>query len=107
HASRTASVKRVPVNGKLPQASSTISYSNYPNPYLYSVESSDGLHPVNGAATFLRYADTNISAGILYQGDGYRSVSIGFPLETIWDEKSLTGIIDTALNYILYDTEGI
>ena len=107
HASRTASVKRVPVNGKLPQASSTISYSNYPNPYLYSVESSDGLHPVNGAATFLRYADTNISAGILYQGDGYRSVAIGFPLETIWDEKNLSSIIDTALNYILYDTEGI
>lgn len=70
----------------------------YPNPYgfsgkfnfntklnekVYAVENADGLVPADkDAFTIFRYADNNISAGVAYKG-AYRTVSLGFPVETL------------------------
>ena len=49
---------------------------------IYSVEHPDGIAPASPAATpILRYRDTDITAGVAFQGTGWRAVSLGFPLE--------------------------
>ena len=49
---------------------------------IYSVEHPDGIAPASASAfPILRYRDTDVTAGIAYQGSGYRAVTLGFPLE--------------------------
>lgn len=71
------------------------------NEKCYCVESPDGITPVSArtGSTFLRYSDTDISAGVCYEGQGYRAVSIGFPIETLKDEKNIDNIIKTTLDF--------
>lgn len=67
---------------------------------FYRVESPDGLVPAGKQAqTIFRYRDNNISAGVAFQADGYKAVSLGFPLESILDEGDRKSIIDAALAY--------
>ena len=70
------------------------------NPYLYSVESVDGIAPAGkNAETIMKYSDTGISAATAYQGDGYRAVCIGFPIETFTQDESLDRIISFTIQY--------
>ena len=46
-----------------------------------------------------RYRDTGISAGVAYDGEGYRTVCIGFPIETVKDMKEIGHIFDYCLEY--------
>jgi hypothetical protein len=71
------------------------------NEECYSVENPDAISPVSAktGSTFLRYSDTDMSAGVCYEGDGYKAVSIGFPLETLKDEKNIDYIIKTTLEF--------
>lgn len=50
----------------------------------YTVESADALAPTKGAFPVLRYAENNRAAGIAWMGD-YRTLTLGFPFETITD----------------------
>jgi hypothetical protein len=65
------------------------------------VEAPDGLAPVSAktGSTFIRYSDTEISAGVCYEGKGYKAVSIGFPIETLKEEKNIDNIINTTLEF--------
>ena len=66
---------------------------------LYCVESPDGLMPVgDGASTIFRYAENNISAGVAYQGD-YKTVILGFPVETIETQEEINCLIDEIANF--------
>ncbi len=66
---------------------------------LYCVESPDGLMPVgDGACTIFRYAENNISAGVAYQGD-YKTVVLGFPVETIETQEEINCLIDEIANF--------
>ena len=100
YASRTGQVwtmkcPRMDVSG-IPQ----MSFRHVLNEYAYSVETPDGLVPASGrASTILRYRDTNISAGICYEGAGYRTVVIGFPIETLTDEDHIRKIITASLDF--------
>ena len=77
-----------------------IAFYQRPNDYIYNVETPDGLLPVSGnASSFLRYVDTGISAGVRFDGNGYRAVSIGFPLETIRDGGDLSALLGSIMNY--------
>lgn len=59
-------------------------FATAPNPEIYCVEAPDGIVPANSSSrTFLRYKDTGISAGTVYEGNGYKAVCIGFPIETV------------------------
>ncbi len=65
----------------------------------YRVESPDGLIPANSkATTILRYCDSNVQAGVLYNADNYKCISIGFPIETIEGEETARDILGTALD---------
>ena len=60
---------------------------------IYAVESPDALTPAgDGAYTVFRYAENNISAGVAYQGD-YKTVSLGFPVETLETQQQLDCLI--------------
>ena len=95
HASRRAEVRGVRNN--------LAEFGNYcffnePNSLCYSVESPDGLVPASGKGkTVLRYADTGISAGVCYEGYGYRTVCLGFPIETL--KEKIDEIITITLEF--------
>lgn len=76
------------------------SFDNKPNEKIYCVESSDGLIPQGDDAwTIYRYKDSNISAGVAYDGDNYKSVSLGFPIETLKNREQIDRIVSDILDF--------
>ena len=70
------------------------------NPDIYCIEYPDGLAPASAnGQTFIRYADSNISAGVAHQGKGFRTVSLGFPIEVLKEEDMIAGLIENILKY--------
>ena len=70
------------------------------SPDIYCVESPDGIAPANAdGQTICRYSDSGISAGVAYQGKGYKAVSLGFPIETLKEEALISNVIRTILEY--------
>jgi hypothetical protein len=47
----------------------------------------------------LRYTDTGISAGVGYEGNGYRAMSLGFPIEVLKNEEDIDQIINITLEF--------
>ncbi len=83
------------------EKSGSVSFHNEMNPECYCVESPDGIAPASAktGSTFMRYTDTGISAGVCHEGDGYRTVSLGFPIETMKNEKEIKDIISITLEF--------
>ena len=95
-------------------ASSEGAVTAYPNPYgfsgkfnfstklndkVYAVESPDALVPADkDAYTIFRYSDNNISAGVAYKG-AYKTVSLGFPIETLASSCQIEKLIGEVLNF--------
>ena len=78
----------------------TFGFHNTVNPECYSVESPDGLDPASKSGkTVMRYSDTGISAGVSHEGNGYRTVSFGFPLETLYNKEDINKIINITLEF--------
>lgn len=75
------------------------SFHNIVNPEHYCVETPDGIAPVKGGETMLKYSDTGLSAAVCSQKDGYRTVCIGFPIETLKQDESLDRIISITLEF--------
>jgi hypothetical protein len=101
HGSRDGSVRFVKSTRMDTKKGKAFNFHNSINEECYCVESPDGITPVSAktGSTFLRYADTDISAGVCYEGKGYKAVSLGFPIETLEDEKSIDHIIRTTLDF--------
>ena len=76
------------------------SFYNEINPEHYCVETPDGIAPAGKSGkVMMKYADTGISAAVCHQGKGYRTVCIGFPIETFKQDESLDKIISTTLEF--------
>ncbi|MGE4287255.1 MAG: xanthan lyase [Salinivirgaceae bacterium] len=58
------------------------------HPSIYKVESPDAIEPYDSSSkTILRYAENNMSAGVLYS-ENYMVAAFGFPFETIlWQNE--------------------
>lgn len=98
HASRKGVVK--PAANNFLAASGAWDFHTEINSECYCVETPDGIVPASkSAATFLRYADTGISAGVCYNAEGYRCVSLGFPIETLKEESQIDNIIKLTIEY--------
>ena len=70
------------------------------NPSVYCIESPDGIEPASKSAHCLyRYADSDISAGVAFEGDGYRCITLGFPVEALDDDEDIKEIFKTTLKY--------
>jgi hypothetical protein len=76
-------------------------FHNSQNSTSYCVEAPDGIAPASSAATtVLRYEDTGVSAGIRYQGNGYRTICLGFPIETLKREDDINAILSSSLSFM-------
>ncbi len=77
-----------------------LSFHNEVNSECYSVESPDGLVPAStSGCTILRYSDSGISAGVGFNGTGYKTVCLGFPIETLRREEDIDSIINITLDF--------
>lgn len=96
YASKTGEVKSV----SNPYGfSGSFSFYNVPNDKCYVVEAPDAMVPVGkDAYTIFRYSDNNISAGVAYKGD-YKSVVLGFPIETLKSQEQIDKIIGEIINF--------
>ena len=78
----------------------TFGFHNEINDECYCVESPDGIIPASSnGSTILRYTDSGISAGIGHEGSGYRTVCLGFPIETLLSDKDIDSIINITLDF--------
>ncbi len=69
------------------------------NNHIYMVEIPDGIEPVGtNALTAFRYRDTGISAGVLFR-DKYKIVALGFPFETILEQKERTYLMKQIIEF--------
>lgn len=70
------------------------------NQIIYNVETPDGIVPSSeNAFTFLRYSDTDISAGTCFKTDTYRTVCLGFPIETLNDRNDMEVLIGSIMRF--------
>ena len=70
------------------------------NPLKYCVESPDGIAPASEKGhIIMRYADSGIPAAICHEGNSYRTVCIGFPIEALKEESETEDIIAITLDY--------
>ena len=79
--------------------SGIVSFHNLINEESYCIESPDGIGPKGKSKVFMRYSDTDIPAGICRDDKGYRSVCLGFPIETLKEEKDIGNIISLTLEF--------
>jgi hypothetical protein len=99
HASRTAEVRFTDCERMEIEKGATVSFYNNINDECYSVESPDGISARGEASTFMRYADTDIPAAVCKEGEGYKAVTFGFPIETLKEERHIDNIISLTLDY--------
>ncbi len=76
-------------------------FHNEINPECYCVESPDAITPnsTRTGSAFIRYSDTKLPAAVCFKGKGYKTVSVGFPIETLKKEKDINNIIRTTLEF--------
>ena len=76
-------------------------FSSEMNPDIYCVECPDALKPAGkGAKTWLRYPGSGLAAAVYNQGDNFRAVSLGVPLETVVRAADREWILREALDYL-------
>ncbi len=78
----------------------TVSYYHTLNEDHYAATHPDVIQPVNSAICTMKY-QTGLSAAVGYQGNDYRSFTMGFPLECIKDTTQRNAVMRGILNYII------
>ncbi|MCL2502795.1 MAG: xanthan lyase, partial [Bacteroidales bacterium] len=99
HASQTGEVK--PALSPFSHLfSGNYRFYTQPNPTLYWVEAPDALTPASSDSySIFRYADGNKSAGVAYHGADYKTVVLGFPIETIIDANERNSLIKDIIRF--------
>ncbi|MFA7116498.1 MAG: xanthan lyase [Bacteroidales bacterium] len=71
----------------------------HPNENTYSVESPDGIAPCDeNTKVIYRYGRNGISAGIFYNGNDYKIIALGFPIEALHSQKEINEILKNSMN---------
>lgn len=101
HASIQGEVKTVPAPYKF--GKHTYTFYTEPNKTFYIAESPDGIEPASREAfTFMRYTDSNVSAAVAYPGKDYRTVVLGFPIETICSDENRDQLMHQLINFLVH-----
>lgn len=66
----------------------------------YAVQHCDKLQPMDDSFCTLQYSDGS-SAAVAYDGAAYKTIVVGFPLESITDSKTQANIMGGILNFLL------
>ena len=78
-----------------------MSFSVTPNSSIYCIESADAIAPASkNGQTVVKYSDSNLSAGVAHQSEGYKAVSYGFPIETLQTQEMINNLILNTLEYL-------
>jgi hypothetical protein len=67
------------------------------NDMFYAVTAPEALTPVSTATVLLRYAGKSDAAAIYYDGDSYRTCTMGFPFESIENDSSRSALMRVLL----------
>ena len=79
----------------------TLTFNTTPSEEVYSVESPEVVTPVGKKSyTILRYAHSDNSAAIAYNGPDNRTVHLGFPFETITDDEERAKLMTAILKFL-------
>lgn len=78
----------------------TFDFHHRPNEQHYAAVSADALQPVGNAFAAMRYADGQ-TAAVAYEGNDYRSMAIGFPLECIKNEQKRHALMRGILQFLI------
>lgn len=93
-------VYSVPTVLKMSDGMSNLHFYDTLNSDFYAVESPDAIKASDDkGATILRYKENNIPAGIASSRNGYKTVVVGFPFETIKDESERNEFMERVLNF--------
>jgi hypothetical protein len=77
-----------------------ITFNTIYDTMIYGAEAPDGIEPSDSLGrTFLRYAENNISAGVIYDGK-YKIIAIGFPFETILKSDERNQLMKKILEFM-------
>lgn len=100
-AARTGKVYSV--DNPAPEFAGSYEFRTVPNPDMYVVESPDGIEPADAEGfTVMRYTENNLSAGVAWKGK-YRTVSLGFPYETIVSPEARDTLMKAVLTFFTKD----
>ena len=78
-----------------------VSLFRNPSEQHYWITRSDILQPTEGALSTMTYQTDQQSAAIAYQGQDYRTMAFGFPLECIENTELRRSIMYAALQFLL------
>jgi hypothetical protein len=99
-ATLTGEVYSVPTVLKMSDGMGKLTFHNTLNSDFYAVESPDAIKASdNKGATILRYSENNIPAGIASNRNGYKTVVVGFPFETIKNDSERNEFMERVLNF--------
>ena len=87
----------LPLKGKIGEAG----FWNERNPFIYNVETPDGIVPASDSATgFIRYSDSEVTAGVCFDSGTYKAVSLGFPIEVMKNQEDINVLLAEILSYL-------
>ena len=99
HGAVTGQIKAVP--SPFPSIQGNYRYYNELNSESYIVENPDALEPADGNAfTIFRYAENNLSAGVLYKGEKYSTCILGFPIEAVKEQEKRNELIKNIMKVL-------
>lgn len=77
--------------------------SNLGEAGVYGVENPDAIEPADksGAVVAFRYKDAGFSAGTAFKDSSYACVVLGFPFETITDDKIRNILMTEIINFLI------
>lgn len=78
----------------------TMAYHNTINEKHYAALSADIMQPTPEAFAMLLYANGN-AAGVAYQGNDYRAITLGFPFECLTSQQKQADIMGGMLDFLL------
>jgi hypothetical protein len=83
-----------------PEFNGSYSFNTGYSPAIYQVEAPDAIEPAGkGAVCSFRYSENNTSAGVAFKGIS-NIVALGFPFETISDEKQRELLMSQILKFL-------
>lgn len=71
------------------------------NSTIYSLTHPDIIEPADDAIAVFAYSSSHYSAGIAYRNDDKGCVTLGFPLESIRDEKQRAHVMSSLTKYLM------
>ena len=87
------------VASPFPLLTGEYTYHHELNKDSYVVEAPDAIEPATkDAYTVMRYSESNLSAGVAYQGN-YKTYIMGFPFEAVRTEAEREALMNAVLNF--------